>query len=233
MALALATQTLNQNIASYLPPTPLSPNTDTSLSSGMDPHNDGGPFSIRSVSAVTAQSGMGGYANPHGHGHGGGPLHTSSFMGSLANSNTTTTNVPLNYCSNCGLALPSSVASQGIGIGSGLLGRSSNPLSSLAAAAANASHPSLHSTGSGTSWNSTDSRWDPRMSVEEVRKEEIKRVCWTSLTLVAAYTAHCAAFRLDPLNPWFMQAENVSKTTHTHVFKRSGAGISLFPSPPH
>ncbi|KAI0633498.1 hypothetical protein C8Q77DRAFT_1157703 [Trametes polyzona] len=41
--------------------------------------------------------------------------------------------------------------------------------------------------------------WDPRWSETEIRKEECRRLCWSALTLVSAYTAQCSAFYIEPV----------------------------------
>ncbi|KAI0769420.1 hypothetical protein BD413DRAFT_477518 [Trametes elegans] len=41
--------------------------------------------------------------------------------------------------------------------------------------------------------------WDERWSITDIRKEECRRLCWCALTLVSAYTAHCSAFHIEPV----------------------------------
>ncbi|KAI0674887.1 hypothetical protein C8Q78DRAFT_1066793 [Trametes maxima] len=41
--------------------------------------------------------------------------------------------------------------------------------------------------------------WDSQWLEPEIRKEECRRVCWSALTLVSAYTAHCSAFHIEPV----------------------------------
>ncbi|KIP09470.1 hypothetical protein PHLGIDRAFT_126340 [Phlebiopsis gigantea 11061_1 CR5-6] len=41
--------------------------------------------------------------------------------------------------------------------------------------------------------------WDEHAPVEERRREECRRICWSALNLVANYTAQCAAFHQEPI----------------------------------
>ena len=174
-ALALSSQTLNQTIASYLPPTPLSPTGESFTSrvaQGLPEYTPGPQAPLHPLGP-----------QPH-------DLESSSLtlVGSVNLSN------PSAFC-HCGLSLPSSQVG----------GRT---------------------TQSAFSW-SAEPRWDPKMSVSQIRREEVKRLCWTALTLVAAHTAHCAAFHLDPPNPWFMQAENVGKNPPI-FFHTSASSFTFF-----
>lgn len=58
-------------------------------------------------------------------------------------------------------------------------------------------------------WTSSPG-WDVGMTVPEIRREEIRRLCWSALALAAAHTAHCAAFNREPLDLFLIQPENVS-----------------------
>jgi hypothetical protein len=53
--------------------------------------------------------------------------------------------------------------------------------------------------------------WDPNWTIEERRKEECRRICWSALNLIANYTAQCAAFHQDPIELHLMEPANVSK----------------------
>ncbi|TDL24298.1 hypothetical protein BD410DRAFT_786409 [Rickenella mellea] len=56
-------------------------------------------------------------------------------------------------------------------------------------------------------WTSSPG-WDVGMTVPEIRREEIRRLCWSALALAAAHTAHCAAFNREPLDLFLIQPEN-------------------------
>jgi hypothetical protein len=51
--------------------------------------------------------------------------------------------------------------------------------------------------------------WDSSWSLEEIRKEESRRLCWSALALVAAHTADCAAVRRKPLDLQLIKPSNV------------------------
>lgn len=51
--------------------------------------------------------------------------------------------------------------------------------------------------------------WDSSWSMEEVEKEETRRLCWAALSLAAEHTAHCAAFHTEPLDLFLSRPENV------------------------
>jgi len=40
--------------------------------------------------------------------------------------------------------------------------------------------------------------WDSSWSPEEIHDEEIRRLCWSALTLVSEYVARCEAFNEEP-----------------------------------
>lgn len=51
-----------------------------------------------------------------------------------------------------------------------------------------------------------DRAWDP----SEIRKEEIRRVCWNAVSIVARYTTQCAALGTTPTGQfWLMDPSNV------------------------
>lgn len=52
--------------------------------------------------------------------------------------------------------------------------------------------------------------WDEHAPVEERRKEECRRICWAALSLIANYTAQCAAFHQDPIELTLTEPSNVS-----------------------
>lgn len=51
--------------------------------------------------------------------------------------------------------------------------------------------------------------WNPDWTVAEIRKEESRRLCWSSLQIAAGHTAHAAAFSTPPLNYYCIQPSNV------------------------
>ena len=51
--------------------------------------------------------------------------------------------------------------------------------------------------------------WDEQAPVEERRREECRRICWSALNLIANYTAQCAAFHQDPIELSLMEPSNV------------------------
>lgn len=51
--------------------------------------------------------------------------------------------------------------------------------------------------------------WDESAPLEELRREECRRICWSALNLIANYTAQCAAFHED--------AEKMTLTEPSHV----------------
>lgn len=63
--------------------------------------------------------------------------------------------------------------------------------------------------------------WDPNWSVEEIRLEETRRLCWSALTLAATHTTHCMAFQTQPLDLFVTKPENVRieklKIVHTYI----------------
>ncbi|GJJ13286.1 hypothetical protein Clacol_007538 [Clathrus columnatus] len=52
--------------------------------------------------------------------------------------------------------------------------------------------------------------WNPDWTVAEIRKEESRRLCWSSLQIAAGHTAHAAAFRAPPLDYYCIQPSNYS-----------------------
>lgn len=50
--------------------------------------------------------------------------------------------------------------------------------------------------------------WDQTWSEAEIRKEESRRLCWSSLCLAAAHTSHSAAFSQAPLDFYLIQPSN-------------------------
>ena len=55
--------------------------------------------------------------------------------------------------------------------------------------------------------------WDPQWTDAEIRREEIRRLCWSALTLAAGHSAHCAAFDREPLDLYLIQPTNVSQSS--------------------
>jgi hypothetical protein len=71
------------------------------------------------------------------------------------------------------------------------------------------------SGGAGAGDSSTNSTcpptlpWDPAWTAREVRDEEIRRLCWGALVLVAGFSAQCAAFNKDMPKFFLMNPANV------------------------
>ena len=84
------------------------------------------------------------------------------------------------------------------------------------------------SGGAGTGDSPTNSTysptlpWDPAWTAREIRDEEIRRLCWGALVLVAGYSAQCAAFNKDTPNFYLMNPANVRRrftpSPHFHRF---------------
>lgn len=66
--------------------------------------------------------------------------------------------------------------------------------------------------------------WDPAWTAREIRDEEIRRLCWGALVLVAEFSAQCAAFNKDMPNFYLMNPANVrlpfTPSPHFHRFLR-------------
>lgn len=56
---------------------------------------------------------------------------------------------------------------------------------------------------------SFDPPWDQSWTLEEIRKEECRRICWSALSLVSSHTAQCAAFHEDSLQLELAEPSNV------------------------
>ncbi|KAI0784700.1 hypothetical protein C8Q75DRAFT_723967 [Abortiporus biennis] len=63
--------------------------------------------------------------------------------------------------------------------------------------------------------------WDPNWSLEEIRKEECRRICWSALTLVASHTAQCAAFHEEPLELSLANPANYALLFPGEAYERS------------
>ncbi|KAF8527466.1 hypothetical protein BU17DRAFT_81636 [Hysterangium stoloniferum] len=50
--------------------------------------------------------------------------------------------------------------------------------------------------------------WNPDWTVAEIRKEESRRLCWSSLQIAAGHTSHSAAFSVPPLDYFCIQPSN-------------------------
>ena len=61
---------------------------------------------------------------------------------------------------------------------------------------------------------SCDAPWDDNASETNIRKEECRRLCWTALTLVSAYTANCSAFHMEPIELSLAEPSNVRDRTY-------------------
>ena len=57
-------------------------------------------------------------------------------------------------------------------------------------------------------WAAT-AAWHPDWTYAEIRKEESRRLCWSTLQLAAGHTAHAAAFSTPPLDFFCIQPGNV------------------------
>jgi hypothetical protein len=61
-----------------------------------------------------------------------------------------------------------------------------------------------------TSW-SYPLPWDSSWSAVEIRDEECRRLCWSALSIVASYTAQCAAFNREPPTLFLSNPRNVRR----------------------
>ena len=61
----------------------------------------------------------------------------------------------------------------------------------------------------------TSITWDASWTEADVRAEETRRLCWSALSLAVEHTAHCAAFRRDPLDLFITRPENVCTVLFT------------------
>lgn len=52
--------------------------------------------------------------------------------------------------------------------------------------------------------------WDAGWGVAEIRREECRRLCWSTLTLAAGYTSYAAALRTPISDLFVIQPSNVS-----------------------
>lgn len=67
-------------------------------------------------------------------------------------------------------------------------------------------------------WTAT-AAWNPDWTIAEVRKEECRRLCWSTLQLAAGHTAHAAAFSASPVDYFCIQPANVSyKSSNSHIY---------------
>ncbi|KIK02612.1 hypothetical protein K443DRAFT_131780 [Laccaria amethystina LaAM-08-1] len=82
------------------------------------------------------------------------------------------------------------------------------------------------SGGAGAGDSSTNSTcpptlpWDPAWTAREVRDEEIRRLCWGALVLVAGFSAQCAAFNKDMPKFFLMNPANYALLFPGEVFDR-------------
>lgn len=60
--------------------------------------------------------------------------------------------------------------------------------------------------------------WDSTWSSDEIRDEEIRRLCWSALSLVSEYIAQCEAFNEEPPRFWLSNPVNVSFPLDPHLF---------------
>lgn len=62
--------------------------------------------------------------------------------------------------------------------------------------------------------------WDPNWTLDEIRKEECRRICWSALTLIASHTSQCAAFHEEPLRLQLAEPSNVRDIEANSIHKR-------------
>lgn len=62
--------------------------------------------------------------------------------------------------------------------------------------------------------------WDPAWTAREIRNEEVRRLCWGALVLVAGFSAQCAAFNKDMPNFYLMNPTNYALLFPGEVFDR-------------
>ncbi|KAG9102780.1 hypothetical protein FRC06_001144 [Ceratobasidium sp. 370] len=62
--------------------------------------------------------------------------------------------------------------------------------------------------------------WDPTWTEAEIRREESRRLVWSSLTLAAGFTAHDAAFARDPAELHLVHASNYALCFPAEVMMR-------------
>ena len=52
--------------------------------------------------------------------------------------------------------------------------------------------------------------WDPNWTAEEIQDEEIRRLCWSALSLVSEYVAQCEAFNEETPRFFLCDPSNVN-----------------------
>ncbi|KAG8747602.1 hypothetical protein FRC10_000144 [Ceratobasidium sp. 414] len=62
--------------------------------------------------------------------------------------------------------------------------------------------------------------WDPSWTEAEIRREESRRLVWSSLTLAAGFTAHDAAFAKDPAELHLVHASNYALCFPAEIMMR-------------
>ncbi|EJD03209.1 uncharacterized protein FOMMEDRAFT_168239 [Fomitiporia mediterranea MF3/22] len=55
---------------------------------------------------------------------------------------------------------------------------------------------------------STSIIWDPAWTVEEIEREQTRRLCWAALSLSADHAVHCSALHKEPLDLFISRPEN-------------------------
>ncbi|CAL1706066.1 unnamed protein product [Somion occarium] len=65
--------------------------------------------------------------------------------------------------------------------------------------------------------------WDPNWTLDEIRKEECRRICWSALTLIASHTSQCAAFHEEPLRLQLAEPSNYLLLFPGEAYERSVA----------
>lgn len=72
--------------------------------------------------------------------------------------------------------------------------------------------------------------WGTDWTLEEIRKEECRRICWSALTLVSSHTSQCAAFHEEPLHLQLAEPSNVRFVTKQTLICKAYPLIVLSPS---
>ncbi|KAK7692152.1 hypothetical protein QCA50_003771 [Cerrena zonata] len=63
--------------------------------------------------------------------------------------------------------------------------------------------------------------WGTDWTLEEIRREECRRICWSALTLVSSHTSQCAAFHEEPLQLQLAEPSNYALLFPGEVHERS------------
>ena len=68
---------------------------------------------------------------------------------------------------------------------------------------------------------SCEAPWDNNASDNDIRKEECRRLCWSALSLISSYTAHCSAFHMEPVELSLADPSNVRDRMLSRPISRS------------